>query len=58
MDAGFASARRVLGAALLGAGRSDEAVAELTTVAVEPRLEPLRRDPRFDALLQQLRLPR
>jgi TolB-like protein/tetratricopeptide (TPR) repeat protein len=136
MEAGYAPARRLLGAALLGAGRQDEAVVELTaavgpdaddpislswlahakalagareeagaivagletasrsryvpgyhlalahvglghrdaafgllekaftdrepTVAnlrVEPRFEPLRRDPRYHALLQQLRLP-
>lgn len=136
MDAGFLPARRVLGAALLGAGKADEAVAELTAAAgpaaddpislswlahakavagardearamvarletaartsyvsgyhfalaqtglgnrdaafsllekacadrepavvnvnVEPRFDPLRRDPRYGALLQQLRLP-
>ena len=134
MDAGFVPARRILGAALLGAGRPDEAVVELTAAAgragddrislawlahakalagardeagallaslqsstayvpayhlalahtglgdrdaafglldeacaerepsvlnlrVEPRFEPLRRDPRYGSLLQQLRLP-
>lgn len=135
MDAGYLPARRVLGAALLGAGKADEAVAELTAAAgpaaddpislswlahakavagerdearamvarletaartsyvsgyhfalaqtglgnrdaafsllekacadrepavvnvnVEPRFDPLRRDPRYGALLQQLRL--
>jgi TolB-like protein/Tfp pilus assembly protein PilF len=33
MDAGFMPARRMLGAALLGAGRPDEAVVELTAAA-------------------------
>jgi TolB-like protein/Tfp pilus assembly protein PilF len=33
MDAGYMPARRMLGAALLGAGRADEAVAELTKAA-------------------------
>ncbi|RPI51329.1 MAG: hypothetical protein EHM55_19235, partial [Acidobacteria bacterium] len=136
MDAGFVPARRILGAALLGAGRPEEAVAELTAAVgpdaddsislawlahakalagardeagalvsqlessartgyvpgyhlalaqiglgrrdaafgllekacadrepsvvnlrIEPRFEPLRRDPRYSGLLQQLRLP-
>jgi TolB-like protein/Tfp pilus assembly protein PilF len=136
MDAGYMPARRLLGAALLGAGRADEAVVELAAAAgpgvddpislawlahakalagardeagaivarleseavktyvpgyhlalahsglgnrdaafallgkacadrelavinlkVEPRFEPLRRDPRYGALLQRLRLP-
>jgi TolB-like protein/Tfp pilus assembly protein PilF len=136
MDAGYAPARRLLGAALLGAGKPDEAVVELTAAVgpdaedpisvawlahakalagardeagalvtrlesiarrayvpgyhlalahvglghrnaafgllekacidrepsivnlrVEPRFEPLRRDPRYGALLQHLRLP-
>ena len=136
MEAGYAPARRLLGAALLGAGRQDEAVVELTAAVgpdaddpislawlahakalagareeagaivagleaasrsryvpgyhlalahvglghrdaafgllekaftdrepmvanlrVEPRFDPLRRDPRYHALLQQLRLP-
>ena len=33
MDAGYMPARRMLGAALLGAGRADEAVVELTSAA-------------------------
>ena len=136
MDAGYAPARRILGASLLGAGKPDEAVLELTAAVgpdaedpislawlahakalagardeagalvtqlessarshyvpgyhlalahiglgnrdaafgllekacsdrepsivnlrVEPRFEPLRRDPRYGALLQKLRLP-
>ena len=38
MDSGFAPARRVLGASLLGAGKADEAVVELTA-AVGPEAE-------------------
>jgi hypothetical protein len=43
--------------ALLQKACDDRDPAVINGITVEPRLEPLRRDTRYRALLQQLRLP-